>query len=129
MVDRELAEKMIERLNDMAKCDPLAFWFLLCMRVPCNQALAEHPTCQVGASNGGMVVGFIGILNGIVGNYDDGPKKGWGAIAAEYAPSEERSGEACAMFKGFRFIENEEKMDPSGIGMPGKRRRTIRYSD
>lgn len=47
-------------------------------RVPCNDALADHPTVQVGEGPGGRpVVGLLGILNGLVSDgllcavYDD----------------------------------------------------------
>jgi hypothetical protein len=108
MVNRELALLIIDKLNDMAKCDPCAFACLLCIRVPCNQSLADHPTCQVGRSNGGHIVGLIGILNGLAGNYDDGPKKGWGAIAAVFDPASDVGGhEVFSTCKGFTFIENQ----------------------
>ena len=108
MVNRELALLIIDKLNDMVKCDPCAFACLLCIRVPCNQALANHPTCQVGRSNGGDIVGLVGILNGLAGNYDDGPKKGWGGIALKFEPATDvAENEVWATCKGFVFIENQ----------------------
>lgn len=83
-VNLEIAQSIVDRLNSALELDRNAIACLIANRVPCNQALAEHPTVQVGAQHGGFNVGMLGILNGLCGVYDDGPKKGWGAIAAEF---------------------------------------------
>ena len=46
----------------------------------CNEAMANHPTVQVQSYNGLSVVGFLGLLNGLVGAKDNEPRKGWGLI-------------------------------------------------
>jgi hypothetical protein len=83
MNTNELADLIIERLNDIAETDRAAIDALLKVRVLCNEAMATHPTVQVvGLEDGGMV-GVLGILNGIVGVIDDGPHK----IGASSRPS------------------------------------------
>lgn len=72
----------IEFLNKLLEMDKAAVTALINQRVPCNQALAEHPTVQVtpvaaaGATAGEapiptMQVGLLGILNGLVLNGKD----------------------------------------------------------
>jgi hypothetical protein len=84
MTNETLADTIIERLNDIARTDPVAMDALIKARVPCNKAMAEHPTVQVTATDEGGIVGILGLLNGIVGVIPDGrPRHGWGYIAAE----------------------------------------------
>jgi len=73
----EVTDAMIRYLNELVKTDPEAMCQLAETRVPCNEALANHPTVQVSAGN---VVGLIGILNGFLGVDHDG----WGFLCAEY---------------------------------------------
>jgi hypothetical protein len=79
-----MADLLIERLNEIAGHDPVAMGKLIDARVPCNDALADHPSVQVHDFDDDKppVVGMLGILNGLVGTIDDGPKKGWGFITA-----------------------------------------------
>jgi hypothetical protein len=51
---------------------------LIDARVTCNEALADHPTIQVGQQDGSYQVGLLGILNGLFGIND----AGWGPITA-----------------------------------------------
>jgi hypothetical protein len=69
----------IEALNSMLEADPAAMLALVGSRVPCNEALAEHPTCQVSDEDGALSVGLLGVLNGIYGK----DSAGWGYIVAE----------------------------------------------
>lgn len=80
----KLADLIIERLNDIAKTDPVAIDALLRMRVTCNEQLANHPTVQVIGLEVGGLVGLLGILNGLVGVINLGRRKGWGYISAEF---------------------------------------------
>ena len=99
MTKQELADLIIERLNEITEADPLAMEFLVEARVPCNDTLARHPSVQVIALGGNPpTVGVLGILNGIVGTIDEGPKKGWGLIAAVWDEGK---------FQGFRRMEPE----------------------
>lgn len=61
-------EKIIETLNDCFKLDPEACNALLNSRVPCNMALAKHPTIQVLCDENyeNPTVGLLGILNGFM---------------------------------------------------------------
>jgi hypothetical protein len=59
---------------------------LIAQRVPCNSALADHPTAQVAEHEGQVKIGLLGVLNALFGTLDDkaGKYAGWGIIAAEY---------------------------------------------
>lgn len=74
--------QVIALLNEAALADPVAMRNLVNARVACNQALADHPTIQVGHIDDDPLkpfqVGVLGLLNGLFG-VDD---QGWGAIAA-----------------------------------------------
>lgn len=66
--DEELSENIRDLLNSAMKCDPVAIHALIVNRVPCNQALVEHPCVVVddlGAPDR-SVVGLLGILNGLL---------------------------------------------------------------
>jgi hypothetical protein len=84
MINEELANKIIDYLNELTKLDKPAMGALISNRVPCNQQFADHPTCQCSSQNDGFYVGLLGILNGLCGIYDDGPLKGAGPIAAKF---------------------------------------------
>jgi hypothetical protein len=83
MDTKALADLVIERFNEIAKADPLAIGALLETRVPCSKAMADHPTVQVHQKEGAATVGMLGIINGIVGVIEAGPRKGWGYVAVE----------------------------------------------
>jgi hypothetical protein len=75
-------DQAIDALNSMLEADPRAISALVAQRVPCTRALADHPTAQVGDDHGVLLIGLLGVLNGIFGK-DEG---GWGYISAEVAP-------------------------------------------
>lgn len=63
-------EIIVNLLNDALKTDPRAIDALLCTRVPCNQAMVDHPYIVVGAKNDRgdyPTLGVLGLLNGIAG--------------------------------------------------------------
>lgn len=76
----DCTDELIEFLNSLVKIDPYAMAELLCVKVPCNQALAEHPTVAVEPSGsatfiapGTFRVGLLGILNGFCSKPSDKP--------------------------------------------------------
>jgi len=77
-------EDVVDLLNEALELDRDAIETLVESRVPCNQALADHPSIQVSAhtktdrSVGSFKVGLLGILNGIFGV----DANGWGPIVA-----------------------------------------------
>ena len=77
---KENAQTIINKLNEIHQLDPTVLETLIPFRVPCNQALSEHPTVQVGKNGDGFEVGLLGILNGLVGVKTNG----WGFIGANY---------------------------------------------
>lgn len=90
-VDLRIAERIVDLMNQALSADPDAVNILCGFRIPCNALLGEHPTIQTGYldddAKAGYEVGLLGILNGIAGAYADGPRKGWGAVAAHYEGS------------------------------------------
>lgn len=77
-MDRQLAEKVVVLLNEIHAADPAALAALVAARVPCNSALADHPSVQVGQTDdGGFEVGIMGVLNGLCGV----DQQGRGAVA------------------------------------------------
>jgi hypothetical protein len=84
MAIRPETDDLIDYLNELVAIDPDFMTALVATRHPCNRALVDHPTVQVGLDRGRLVAGILGVLNGFCGSYDDGPRQGWGAIAAIY---------------------------------------------
>jgi hypothetical protein len=54
-------------LNEALQADPQTISALMNHRVICNEALANHPTIQVGIYEGEYKVGLLGLLNGLFG--------------------------------------------------------------
>lgn len=82
-------DETIAYFNELIELDRPALAALVANRVPCNKALADHPTVQAGAQHGGFYVGLIGIINGLFGIHENG----WGSIAWVFEdgdPGEER---------------------------------------
>jgi len=79
--DDRLANEIIARLNILIE-DPEVrkdIDALIEARVEVSETTADHPLIQV--SEGGRL-GFLGLLNGIVGLIPEGSKAGWGFITA-----------------------------------------------
>lgn len=81
--DHEAVDTMIRFLNGLLELDSDAIARLIEVRVPCNKALAEHPTVQTLAEKKIYSVGLLGILNGYIGIDADG----WGFICAVFDDS------------------------------------------
>lgn len=77
--------KAVELLNAALALDPQAMTDLVNMRVKCNKDLANHPTIQAGQYQNEYRVGFLGLMNGALG---DSPT---GVIGAE-GPLDEVTG-------------------------------------
>ena len=90
--DDSLAVELVNRFNAMIAEEPavgVAIGLLLSARVRLpDETLRGHPTIQVCSledgpvDNGPIEVGFMGMLNGVVGALTEGKRKGWGHIAA-----------------------------------------------
>jgi len=62
-------KRVLECLNSAFIADAGAIHALCCNRVPCNAALADHPTVQVDQPpvyDHGFSVGALGLINGVV---------------------------------------------------------------
>lgn len=76
-------DRVIEFLNSLVELDQEAIEKLIEARVFCNEALADHPTVQVGTYHSDSKlpkVGMLGILNGMFG----ADTQRWGYICAVY---------------------------------------------
>jgi len=82
MKDVEIANEIIQRLNALIQ-DPRVredVGRLLEVRVNASLETCEHPTIQVHSD----LLGTLGLLNGITGVIESGPKQGWGYITAVF---------------------------------------------
>ena len=86
--DAQLADILIDRLNKLTTDAGvrLDIGTLIETRVKVAQETADHPTLQVQSKGplGPWELGVLGLLNGLCGTIQDGPKKGWGHITAVY---------------------------------------------
>jgi len=95
-------EKAVNLLNAALALDPHALTELVNMRVECNKDLANHPTIQSGQYQDVYRVGFLGLMNGALG---DSPT---GVIGAE-GPIDDVTGR---FIKIRRFIDlRRERLD------------------
>lgn len=84
MIRQEVTiDELIAYLNELWSIDPAAMAALVESRVPCNEELAQHETCQVSGAVGDARVGLLGVINGIFGVDDAGR----GPVAANYSDS------------------------------------------
>lgn len=66
IIQRVSVDRIVDVLNKALTLDPEAMTALVNMRVPCNEALAQHPTIEVLQQEDSTYrVGLVGILNGI----------------------------------------------------------------
>ena len=72
MIDRELAKRIVDYLNELHALDPQAIDSLATTRVPCRETLVHHPTCRTAAHYDGHCVGMLSVLNGLCGVNRDG---------------------------------------------------------
>lgn len=88
--DLELAERIAGYLNGVLAHDRRALHELVQARVPCGKCLATHPTVQVMRVDDdtmeystGYYLGLMGLLNGLCGVLESGPRKGCGPLFVE----------------------------------------------
>jgi len=84
MAIRGEAADMAAFLNTLLDADQSFVERLISHRLPCNEAIANHPSVQVGNKGAGYEAGILGVLNGFFGVFDNGPRRGWGALMAVY---------------------------------------------
>jgi hypothetical protein len=73
-------DAIIALLNSALAADRAAVSALVEQRVPCNEALRDHPTIQVAVNDGQSYVGLLGMFNGLF----QPDERGYGPIAVEY---------------------------------------------
>lgn len=84
MINESMLDATIQYLNRLVAADSEAIRKLIENRVECNDALANDPTCQVSSFEGSNRVGFLGVVNGMLGIHKDG----WGALTAIFSDDE-----------------------------------------
>ena len=93
MTDIELADELVARLNKLIEHPDVRkdIGTLIEARVPCSEATLQHPTIQAGwatkedfEKQTNPKIGLLGFMNGLVGVFPDGTKKGWGLITANF---------------------------------------------
>lgn len=105
--DELLADTLIERLNRLLENPDVRkdITRLIDIRVPISGATMEHSTIQVVPLNKKEgLLGFIGLLNGIVGVDPTlvGPRRGWGFISAEFDEED--------VLVNFHRVKNKEQL-------------------
>lgn len=68
-----IVDKIVELLNEVIKIDSAAIDSLICLRVPVNIDLMNHPNIQVSCKSNKQfpVFGMLGFLNGLSTKYDN----------------------------------------------------------
>jgi hypothetical protein len=108
-------EAVVATLNEAFRLDPAALHAMICNRVPCNQALAEHPTIVVGDCYYGdervqhFNLGFVGLLNGILGDMGIEDRIGW-KVSDPPAGGSKVGGTFIPSFLGFCIIDKNGKV-------------------
>lgn len=130
--DLALADRIIGFLNELIVIDHAAVSALIGTHVPCNEALADHPTVQVRNFTGdaGPTVGIIGVLNGLCGIFDAPERlRGWGPIAARIVTSEpDESG--LSIGQVICFERTDQPLSPAAvIAHPAFPHRTLPSSE
>lgn len=94
---RKDAQQFVDFLNELFALDPVWVAKIVGSRYPCNKKIALHPTVQAMEHDKPhkFKAGFLGLMNGYFGTFDDGDRKGWGAIWAKY---DDESGELLGFF-------------------------------
>ncbi len=112
MTQDEQMTAVLKCLNDAVTADRGAIHSLVQNVVPCNQALADHPTIECGdyCPAGFMNVGMLGVINGVL------RAAGIGTIARVHE-DEKRPGEVMALI-GFTKYEWPDGIDPYAGGTP-----------
>lgn len=104
--------EVIHLLNNLIALDPIAVKNLVENRVVCNESLCEHETVQTmfDPERKVCLVGVLGVINGLFGVYDDGPKKGYGAIEAVYSDDKD---EKILRFRRVKNVSASVHIDES----------------
>ena len=66
---RNMAQRVVDAMNDAVNRDKVAMITLLRIMIPCNEDLAEDPYIVVGEDKvlGGYTFGVLGCINGVLG--------------------------------------------------------------
>jgi hypothetical protein len=102
-----LARETVDFLNEPLRMDHILVEALVNYRLPCQPAVAEHPTVQVDevtwAAQPCYVVGMLGVINGLIGVRD-----GVGYIVVMYDDETNR-------IEGFGVTTEEQRKQLKGM--------------
>ena len=87
MSEIKIAEQVAAYLNDLLQHDRPAVAAMIANRIPCNEAMANHPTCECSQQHDGYHVGMLGVLNGLCRVIDG--EVSFGPIVAVFGEGEE----------------------------------------
>lgn len=76
-------ESVINTLNELSTADPEAWVKLMEHRVPCNDAIINHPTVQTLKTEYGHTVGLFGVINSLFPVFNDQELTNYGQISAK----------------------------------------------
>lgn len=102
-------QNIVDFLNELLEIDNDMIQNICLNRIECNEKLANHLTVQVDLNKETKKysVGLIGILNGLVGSFDEGKRKGWGCISAD-CKILELDGMKKYKIKKFHILKNND---------------------
>jgi hypothetical protein len=66
MTPEAQVDAAIAFLNELLERDSSSISCLCMNRVPCNDQLAEHPTCEIWHGDETRTVGMVGVINGLL---------------------------------------------------------------
>lgn len=97
----EQTQKVVDYLNSAFKSDPAAIHALICINIPCNQELVDHPDVVVNKNNlvGNYMVSTLGFLNGAL------TASGMKRIAMKWSDTKDKDGRY--EFQGFCIAADE----------------------
>jgi hypothetical protein len=72
-------DQVIEFLNELVQQDEKVCRAMYQMRIPCNRTLVDNSPIQC-RNEEFPTTSMLGILNGMFGQIESGPRKGWGPI-------------------------------------------------
>lgn len=102
--DSVTVQDVCDLFNEIVRDDPECARALVETRVPCNEAIADHPTIQVNLFEGDDTakVGLLGFLNGLFGINE---KSGMGAVCITV---DDQTGRVFGMVKTEVILTEQE---------------------
>lgn len=102
MLNQDLIPPTLAFLNEVYSLDPEFLSRLLQVRIPCNEAICNHPSIQVDPST--STCNFLGLINGLLGTHEapGRPYHLYGPICSVSTISDDKAG-----LLGFELTEDQ----------------------